>query len=114
MYSSFPCFINKISYVYVFVFSYSIQNGTCDNLFDNYPNPFNPETIIQYSIAEPTGVRLIIYDILGREIKVLVNEKKEPGNYEVSFDAKDLSSGIYIYRIETKNFTKSQKMVLMK
>ena len=83
-------------------------------------NPITPTTFfifffpIKFSIANQTDVKLAVYDILGREIKVLVNEKKEPGSYEVSFNAENLSSGIYIYRIETPDFTKSQKMILVR
>jgi hypothetical protein len=83
-------------------------------LDQNYPNPFNPSTVIKYSLPEASDVVLGIYDILGREIKILVNEIKQPGYYEINFDAGNLPSGVYIYRLETKNFTKSQKMVLVK
>jgi hypothetical protein len=84
------------------------------NLFDNYPNPFNPATVIRYSIADATDVRLIVYDILGREISVLVKEKKEPGNYEILFSADELSSGVYIYRMTTDKFISVKKMLLVK
>src|SRR5690554_1198502 len=83
-------------------------------LFQNYPNPFNPVTIIRYDIPKAGNVELKVYDILGREVKVLVNEIKSAGRYEVEFNASDLASGIYIYRIETPDFTKSQKMILVR
>ncbi len=85
-------------------------------LSQNYPNPFNPNTIINYAI--PTGnasfVQLKIYDVLGREIRTLVNEIKSPGSYEVNFDASDLSTGIYFYTISAGNFVQTKKMILMK
>ena len=85
-------------------------------LSQNYPNPFNPNTIINYAI--PTGnasfVQLKVYDILGREIRTLVNEIKSPGSYEVNFDASDLTTGIYFYTLSTGNFVQTKKMILMK
>ena len=68
-------------------------------LSQNYPNPFNPVTIISYEVTNESIVQLKIYDILGREVAELVNETKLPGTYLVNFDANDLSSGVYIYRI---------------
>jgi len=89
------------------------------NLSQNYPNPFNPSTTIQYSIpnnvkGETSNVKLIVYDILGREITTLVNENKSAGNYEVKFDASNFSSGLYFYRISAGNFVDLKKMILIK
>ncbi|GAB6283663.1 MAG: hypothetical protein STSR0008_24500 [Ignavibacterium sp.] len=97
-------------------------------LFQNYPNPFNPITKIKYttkaspksSPKERTFVRLIVYDILGNEIATLVNEEKTPGEYEVEFNGKGLSSGIYLYKLEVvdlingKKFVDTKKMILRK
>jgi hypothetical protein len=83
-------------------------------LYDNYLNPFNPTTLIKYSIADATDVSLAVYDILGREIKILVNERKEPGNYEILFNADELSSGVYIYRMTTDKFTSVKEMILLR
>jgi cyclomaltodextrinase / maltogenic alpha-amylase / neopullulanase len=83
-------------------------------LFQNYPNPFNPTTTIRYSITSPDLVRIKIYDILGREVKTLVNEFKQAGSYEVQFDASGLASGIYLYRIESGPFIQTKKMILLK
>ncbi len=85
----------------------------------NYPNPFNPSTVIKYSIptdvkGEKQEVRLLVYDILGNEVATLVNESKSFGNYEVKFDASNLSSGLYIYRLESPDYSKSMKMLLIK
>jgi hypothetical protein len=84
------------------------------NLFQNYPNPFNPTTTIRYSITKPDLVRIKIYDILGREVKTLVNELKQTGSYEVQFDASGLASGIYLCRIESGSFIQTKKMMLLK
>lgn len=81
---------------------------------NNYPNPFNPSTRIKYGIPKESKVKLVIYDMLGREIKTLVNETQKPGVYEATFSADYLSSGIYFYRIITKDFVRTQRMVLIK
>lgn len=83
-------------------------------LSQNYPNPFNPVTTISYSLPEASRVELKVYDILGREVMTLVNKEQNAGKYNVQFDAGRLSSGIYIYRISAKNFTRTNKMVLLK
>ena len=83
-------------------------------LFQNYPNPFNPSTTIRYSITQPDVIRIKVYDVLGREVKTLVNESKQAGNYEVHFNAAGLASGIYLYRIESGNFVQTKKMILLK
>jgi len=84
------------------------------SLSQNYPNPFNPSSTIRYDIPKTSFVKIIVYDILGREIRVLVNEEKSPGRYEILFDAKELTSGIYFYTIKTAGFIQSKKMILMK
>ncbi|MCK9424451.1 MAG: T9SS type A sorting domain-containing protein [Ignavibacteriaceae bacterium] len=83
-------------------------------LEQNYPNPFNPSSTIRYDIPKTSFVKISVYDMLGREIKVLVNEEKNPGRYEIVFDAKELASGIYFYAIRTGEFTQNRKMILMK
>jgi hypothetical protein len=83
-------------------------------LDQNYPNPFNPITIISYGLPKSSNVKLTIYDILGREVTVLVNEFKSIGNYSVEFDASELASGTYIYKIEAGEFVSSKKMALIK
>jgi subtilisin-like proprotein convertase family protein len=83
-------------------------------LYQNYPNPFNPVTVIKYSIPKANYVSLAIYDILGREIKTLVNEYRQAGTYTINWDASNYPSGIYFYRLNTKNFTDTKKMVLIK
>ena len=83
-------------------------------LFQNYPNPFNPTTKMDYSIPRASFVTLKVYDILGREVATLVNEEKPAGNYEVEFNGKGLSSGVYFYRIQAGNFVSTKKLVLLK
>ncbi len=83
-------------------------------LNQNYPNPFNPTTKIKYSIKEEGLVILKVYDILGKEVATLVNENKPEGNYEVEFNASQLPSGMYMYKIQAGNFTDVKKMILAK
>jgi len=83
-------------------------------LFDNYPNPFNPTTLIKYQVLDAGLVTLKVYDALGNEIAELVNETKEAGIYEIKFDASSLSSGVYIYQLRSNNFIDTKKMILMK
>lgn len=84
------------------------------SLSQNYPNPFNPETKIQFSIPKNGVVKIIVYDLLGREVKELVNEFKQQGSYDVSFNAASLASGIYFYKLITDNFIETKKMILTK
>lgn len=83
-------------------------------LSQNYPNPFNPVTTISYSLPEQTHVSIKIFDVLGRKIIELVNETKLPGKHKVIFDGSKLSSGFYYYSIETDNYRKTKKLVLLK
>ena len=85
------------------------------SLMQNYPNPFNPETNISFTIPEETNVSIKLYDITGREIKILVNEKKQPGYYAIKLKGGDLSSGVYFYRLTTSSgFTSVKKLILLK
>lgn len=84
------------------------------DLAQNYPNPFNPSTKISFSLPQADVVTLKIYDILGSEVATLVNGKMEAGKYEINFDASNLPSGAYIYRIQTNNFQSTKKMMLLK
>lgn len=84
------------------------------SLNQNYPNPFNPTTSISFSLPKSGNVTLKVYDIMGREVAEIVNSQLQAGNHEINFNAKNLSSGIYIYKLETDNFTASKKMILMK
>lgn len=84
-------------------------------LKQNYPNPFNPKTSIQYTIGDKQFVSVKVYDILGKEIAILVNEEKPVGEYKVGWDASYVSSGIYFYQLKAgDNFTQTKKMILMR
>ena len=84
------------------------------NLSQNYPNPFNPSTSINYTIPQDGNVKLSVYNLLGNEIAALVNNWQKSGSYTVKFNADDLSSGIYFYRIKAGNFTDTKKLILLK
>jgi len=91
------------------------------HLSQNYPNPFNPNTKIKYTIPgvgdenfRPLQAQLIVYDILGRKVTTLVDEPKAPGNYEITFDASRLASGVYLYRLTSGSFSQTKKMMVIK
>jgi hypothetical protein len=83
-------------------------------LSNNYPNPFNPKTTIKYSVPNLSFVTIKVFDVLGKEVASLVNDEKSVGSYEVEFNAGNLSSGIYLYRLQAGSFVETKKMVLMK
>ena len=85
------------------------------DLLQNYPNPFNPTTTINYQLAENSKVKLIVYDIVGREVKTLVNEVQGTGMHSINFDASNLPSGLYFYKLATSSgFINTRKMLLVK
>lgn len=98
----------------------TIGQPTEYELAQNYPNPFNPSTIISYSIPEESFVSIKVYDLLGKEIATLVDERQTAGNYQKSFNANGLSNGVYFYRIQTNsvnnsaNFIETKKMSIVK
>jgi hypothetical protein len=83
-------------------------------LYQNFPNPFNPSTSISYSIPTYGIVKISVYNALGELIKVLVNETKEPGYYNTKWDAENINSGVYFLKFETNNFNSTKKMLLIK
>lgn len=83
-------------------------------LFQNYPNPFNPTTNIEYELEEYAFVNLKVYDLLGNEVAIIVNEKKYMGKYLIKFDAKGLSSGVYFYKLTVGGNTQVRKMILLR
>lgn len=93
-----------------------LENGVPKfyNLSQNFPNPFNPSTTIKFQIPKDGFVTLKIYDVLGKEIATLVNEEEASGNYKVDFNASQLSSGIYFYRIQAGEFSQTKKMILLR
>ena len=84
------------------------------SLSQNYPNPFNPRTVIRYQLSAVSNVILKVYDINGKEVQSLVNERLQPGTYETSFDGSMLTSGVYFYRMTTGNYLEIKKMVMVK
>jgi hypothetical protein len=84
------------------------------SLSQNYPNPFNPSTKIKFQIPKKGFVKLTVFNVLGKDIQVLVSRELSPGIYEVDFVGSDLPSGVYYYKLETEEFTQSKKMVLIK
>jgi plastocyanin len=114
----------------------NLENGLSFRLEQNYPNPFNPSTVIRFDVpgerghlpapsaSGPAGgqagasgvsnVRLVVYNLLGREVAVLVNERKAAGTYEVNFDARGLSSGVYFYRLEAGEAVLTRTMTVLK
>ncbi|MBL8016257.1 MAG: T9SS type A sorting domain-containing protein [Ignavibacteria bacterium] len=84
------------------------------SLGQNYPNPFNPATVIKFSVPEASQVTMKVYDVLGKELFVLVNSKMQSGSYEVSFNASQLPSGVYFYKMEAGSFSETRKMMLIK
>jgi len=84
-------------------------------LFQNYPNPFNPTTKIKFNIPEEGKVKLAVFNILGEQVAELINDKIQKGNHEIAFNGENLTSGIYVYRLDIENqFSDVRKMILMK
>jgi hypothetical protein len=89
-------------------------------LYQNYPNPFNPSTKIKFDVSSssPEGgkenVKIVLYDVSGKEISVIVNKQLSPGTYEAEFNASGLTSGVYFYRFTAGNISETKKMILLK
>jgi hypothetical protein len=92
----------------------TLQSPVTFNLYQNYPNPFNPTTKISWQSSVGSWQTLKVYDVLGNEVAILVNEGKPAGSYEVNFDATGLSSGIYFYKMQAGKFIETKKMILMR
>jgi hypothetical protein len=102
------------SYEYSQEVSIDNQLPTEFKLEQNYPNPFNPVTTLTYSLPIKTQVELVIYNTLGESVMQLVNEEKDAGKYSIRFNAANLPSGIYFYKLQAGSFVETKKMVLMK
>ena len=83
-------------------------------LYQNFPNPFNPATIISYKLNQSGFVTLKVYNLVGQVVKTLVNEYQESGTFSEQFDASELSSGIYLYKLQVNNYTSVKRMTLIK
>ena len=83
-------------------------------LNQNYPNPFNPSTTIKYELPKASLVRLSVYDMLGRQVSVLVDERRDAGVHEVKFEGSTLASGVYFYRLQAGDFTQTKRLLILK
>jgi len=111
-----PNRINIASFELPVISSDTVARSTIDKyeLLQNYPNPFNAITIISYRLPEASDVTLKVYDMIGREVTTLLNERQEAGIYVVRFDAMKLASGVYICRLQARNFAQSRKLILLR
>lgn len=91
------------------------QSGPEDyKLYQNFPNPFNPSTRISYKLNKEGFVKLYVYNLVGQEVETLVNEFQQAGKYDVEFNAKDLPSGIYLYKLQVNGYTSVKRMTLIR
>ena len=90
------------------------QIPTVFSLEQNYPNPFNPSTIIGYAVPRSANVSLRVFNTLGQEVAVLVNERKEAGFYQTTWNASTVPSGIYFYRLQAGEYVETKKMILLR
>jgi hypothetical protein len=102
--TSIPLSVHKIT----------MEIPTKYDLTQNYPNPFNPTTKIKFDVARVGDVKIVVYDVMGREVQTLVNESLKPGTYETSFDASALNSGVYFYRMVAGDYKETKKLLLLK
>ena len=108
--------VNKrlLKYIPLTAIDDDINSNKSYSLSNNYPNPFNPSTRIQYAISSRQFVTLKVFDVLGTEIETLVNEEKSAGKYELNWNAANLPSGVYFYRLQAGSFVQTRKMILLK
>jgi hypothetical protein len=92
----------------------STETPSSYSLSQNYPNPFNSTSNLKFQIVNTEDVKLIVYDIMGKEVQTLVNERLKPGTYEAAFDASTLNTGVYFYKLITNTFSETKKMLLIK
>ena len=114
--NNFDIYMNGFNTAGIFT---AVENAGTTNplefsLLQNYPNPFNPVTVINYQIPKTGNVKLSIYDALGKEVNILVNESQNAGNYNIEWNATAYPSGVYIYRMEAGSFVSNKKMILIK
>ncbi|MCX6157692.1 MAG: T9SS type A sorting domain-containing protein [Ignavibacteriae bacterium] len=96
------------------IINISSEVPTENKLYSNYPNPFNPTTKIKFAMPKAGDAKVIVYDLMGREIQTLVNERLQAGTYETTFDGSTLNSGVYFYKLATDGFTETKKMLMLK
>jgi hypothetical protein len=95
------------------VFSSPLAPPTNSLLYQNYPNPFNPTTTISFDLARETFLRLTLFDVVGQEVRVLLSGTRSAGRHAIQLDARDLPAGVYLYRLETSDFTQARRMVVV-
>ncbi|HZW40196.1 MAG TPA: T9SS type A sorting domain-containing protein [Ignavibacteriaceae bacterium] len=105
---------NNGSFEYSKTIEVNLAKSLTFNLAQNYPNPFNPSTVIAFSVPTSENVKLTVYNSIGQAVKVLVNDYKEAGSYKVTFNASDIPTGIYFYKLESGSFSQMKKMILIK
>ncbi len=93
---------------------YKVNNNSENILYNNFPNPFNPVTRIRYDLPRSGSVRLAVYDVMGREVEMLVNERQTAGSYEATFDGSGFASGVYFYRLTAEGYSETRKMLLIR
>jgi hypothetical protein len=109
--------LKQVDFMGTFTYTDAVEVSsfaTSYNISQNYPNPFNPTTNINFSIVDMGHVTLTVYNSLGQEVSTLVNEVLEGGNYDVTFDASDLTSGVYYYTLKAGDFVSTKKLMLVK
>ena len=94
--------------------SISAETPSAFSLGQNYPNPFNPVTIISFQLPVVSNVVLKVYDVMGKEVAMLVNDRLQAGTYEVKFNGSMLNSGVYFYRLTTEGFSETKRMLMIK
>ena len=104
----------SLSNIHISVREITVELPAKYELSQNYPNPFNPNTVIKFSLSVAGNVSLKVYDILGKEVTTLVNEKLQPGTYETSFNGSELTSGVYFYKLTAGDYSETKRMILIK
>lgn len=97
-----------------FINNFSNKFPSVYKFYENYPNPFNPSTKIKFDIPKSSLVKLAVYDVLGKEIAVLLDRQLSPGTYEAEWDGSNYTSGIYYYRLTAGDYSEAKKMILLK
>ena len=107
---------NIVEYTVVSIFEKMLSEGANLNfqLHQNYPNPFNPQTTISFTVPEDSKVDLVVYDLLGKEVVTLINDNLTAGMYDVEFNAENLASGIYFYKISAGKYSETKKLQIIK
>jgi hypothetical protein len=99
-----------------YITSIDLDEGKIENFYlsNSYPNPFNPTTTIEYFVPKLANVKISVFNLVGEEIAIIVNEEQAPGKYNIDFNGANLSSGVYFYKMQTEEFISTKKFVLMK